>query len=157
MPPATKRHRRIAKFLEKRFEEEIERLDLPWETGRGDVEIATLGAKATRRPDVVVFDSGLLEPDDVDILNSPPRLVVEVVSPGEANRDRDYVTKEAEYAEFGIGEYWTVDAVSKTPNVTVRILVEGKYAIAVFAGNQRVVSRVFPDLILTAAEILSVS
>ncbi len=155
MPPATRRHRRIAKFLEKLFEREIERLRLPWETGRGDVEIATQRATQTRRPDVVVFERNELDPDEVDILTTPPLLVVEVVSPGEKNAERDYVTKEAEYSEFGVREYWTADRGAETPNITVRTLVGDKYETRIFTGNQQIVSRVFPELVLTAEQILS--
>jgi Uma2 family endonuclease len=92
----------------------------------------------------------------VDILSTPPLLVVEVVSPGDKNTERDYVTKEAEYSEFGIREYWTADRGSQTPNVTVRVLVGDSYEALVFTGNQRIISRVFPELVLTAQQVLSV-
>jgi Uma2 family endonuclease len=39
----------------------------------------------------------------------PPRLVVEVVSPGKKDRDRDYIAKRQQYAERGIPEYWLID------------------------------------------------
>jgi Uma2 family endonuclease len=35
----------------------------------------------------------------------PPALVVEVVSPGQANRERDYRYKHTEYEACGIAEY----------------------------------------------------
>ncbi|WP_367889252.1 Uma2 family endonuclease [Leptolyngbya iicbica] len=38
-----------------------------------------------------------------------PLLVVEVVSPGKVNEDRDYRYKRSEYATRGIGEYWIID------------------------------------------------
>jgi Uma2 family endonuclease len=34
--------------------------------------------------------------------------VVEVVSPGKANEERDYCYKRSEYAAWGIAEYWIV-------------------------------------------------
>ena len=40
--------------------------------------------------------------------------VVEVLSPGEDNRSRDEVTKRAEYAAAGVGEYWIVDTEAQT-------------------------------------------
>ena len=40
--------------------------------------------------------------------------VVEVMSPGEDNRSRDEVTKRAEYAAAGVGEYWIVDTEAQT-------------------------------------------
>jgi Uma2 family endonuclease len=39
----------------------------------------------------------------------PPQLVVEVVSPGRIGRERDYISKRAQYAARGIPEYWIVD------------------------------------------------
>ncbi|MDY7012694.1 MAG: Uma2 family endonuclease [Cyanobacteriota bacterium] len=39
----------------------------------------------------------------------PPRLVVEVVSPGKINRERDYTRKRAQYAAREIPEYWIID------------------------------------------------
>ncbi|MGC8712145.1 MAG: Uma2 family endonuclease [Leptodesmis sp.] len=44
----------------------------------------------------------------------PPRLIVEVVSPGKTNRDRDYIHKRSQYAAIGVPEYWLVDSVAQT-------------------------------------------
>ena len=38
-----------------------------------------------------------------------PAIVIEVVSPGEEARTRDYVTKREEYLAAGVLEYWIVD------------------------------------------------
>ncbi|ESA35626.1 hypothetical protein N836_11545 [Leptolyngbya sp. Heron Island J] len=40
----------------------------------------------------------------------PPLLVIEVVSPGQTNRDRDYRYKHTEYMARGIAEYWIIGA-----------------------------------------------
>ena len=45
---------------------------------------------------------------------APPLLVVEVVSPGELQRDRDYIAKRMQYQERGIPEYWLVDPQLET-------------------------------------------
>ena len=47
-------------------------------------------------------------------------LVVEVVSEGEENRERDLVKKREEYAKAGISEYWIVDPQEK--QITVLVL-----------------------------------
>ena len=39
----------------------------------------------------------------------PPSIVFEVVSHGSDARERDYVTKRAEYLAYGLREYWIVD------------------------------------------------
>ncbi|MGD1704068.1 Uma2 family endonuclease [Dapis sp. BLCC M229] len=40
---------------------------------------------------------------------STPLLVVEVVSPGELQREKDYIAKRIQYQDCGIPEYWIVD------------------------------------------------
>lgn len=52
------------------------------------------------RPNRIVSPRG--QPDGAD-------LVVEVVSEGPENHERDLVTKRREYAQAGIAEYWIVD------------------------------------------------
>ena len=81
-----------------------------------------------------------------------PKLVVEVVSPGKANEDRDYRYKRSEYGARGISEYWIVDPIKA--QVTVLMLVEGLYEAAVFKGFARIQSETFSELILTAARAL---
>ncbi len=60
-----------------------------------------------REPDIVY-----LRPDRVRIVRGQPEgadLVMEIVSEGATNRERDLKTKPAEYARAGIAEYWVVD------------------------------------------------
>jgi Uma2 family endonuclease len=84
----------------------------------------------------------------------PPALVVEVVSPGKVNEDRDYRYKRSEYAARGIPEYWIVDP--SQAKVTVLIWVDGLYEEAVFQGSNAIASTTFPDLKLTVAQVLGV-
>ncbi|MBD2078912.1 Uma2 family endonuclease [Leptolyngbya sp. FACHB-17] len=84
-----------------------------------------------------------------------PLLVIEVVSPGEPGSDnynRDYIEKPREYAARGISEYWLID-----PNravVLVLTLQNDRYQTKEFRNNDRLVSPTFPNLQLTAAQIL---
>jgi Uma2 family endonuclease len=84
-----------------------------------------------------------------------PLLVIEIVSPGNPgteNYDRDYVEKPQEYATRGIPEFWQVD-----PDRTVVIVLTlqaGVYYSRTFRGNKQVISPTFPNLQLTAAQIL---
>ncbi len=80
----------------------------------------------------------------------PPLLVVEVVSPNQASRDYRY--KRTEYAARGIAEYWIVDAIAQ--KVTVLEWVEGFYEERVYKGDQAIASPIFPELQLTAAQVL---
>lgn len=70
-------------------------------------------------------------------------LVVEVVSPDDAERDR--VHKRREYAEAGIPEFWLVDLESET--VTVLRLHEGAWQEhGVFARGTKATSATYPSL-----------
>ena len=46
-----------------------------------------------------------------------PTIVVEFVSQGKVNQERDYVAKRAEYREIGIRQYWVVDRFRRTLTV----------------------------------------
>lgn len=83
----------------------------------------------------------------------PPALVIEVVSPGQVNRDRDYRYKRTEYAAREIQEYWIVDP--ETQQVTVCEWNNGMYEDQIFTGSDRVQSALIPEFALTVTEILS--
>ncbi|MEH1784051.1 MAG: Uma2 family endonuclease [Nostoc sp.] len=63
-----------------------------------------------------------------------PTYLVEVVSPGKVNEDRDYRYKRSEYAARGISEYWIVDA--DRARITLLTLVDGLYDEAVLSRNR---------------------
>ena len=154
MPPPTHLHRRIAQLLERLFQAEIQRLNHQWETGRGDVGVSTQNSRRniTRIPDVVVFDRAEIDsPTGVAILTLPPRLVVEVVSPGDANRKRDYEQKPREYQRMGIPEYWIVDPEHRV--IITLILFDGLYEETEYRDVEVIASETFPELSLTAAQI----
>lgn len=103
-------------------------------------EIIISGSKVTSRvPDLTVFsESGATELEkrsrstiDLDML--PPELVVEVVSLGKANRDRDYRYKRSEYAARGIAHYWIIDPQYGT--MTCLELIDGLYEEQIFKGD----------------------
>ena len=41
-------------------------------------------------------------------------LVIEILSPGATNRERDLVAKRNDYAQAGVAEYWIVDPDEQT-------------------------------------------
>ena len=75
--------------------------------------------------DVVLSDTDVVQPDLLfvsrerrhllsggDNVRGAPDLVVEILSPGTADRDRGY--KRALYAKHGVKEYWLVDPAAET-------------------------------------------
>jgi len=126
--------------------------------------IAVSDSTATARdPDLIVHSEAsfaAIEGSSQAIVKAGmpnPLLVVEVVSPGkpgEDNYDRDYVEKPKEYATRGIPEFWQVDPNPDRAVVIVLTLKNGAYQSREFRGSDRVVSPAFPDLKLTAKQIL---
>jgi Uma2 family endonuclease len=153
MPPETDGNNLIALYLLTRFLEFI-----PFKLIRHkDTEIALIGSRASVRvPDLMILTEEVvtalgrqratITPD-----MPPPALVVEVVSPGKVNEDRDYRYKRSEYAARGILEYWIVDPGVR--KVTVLSLVDGWYEERVYEGDRTILSAIIPDLVITAIEI----
>jgi Uma2 family endonuclease len=85
----------------------------------------------------------------------PPQLLAEVVSPGDEDSDnyqRDYIQKSRQYAAINVPEYWIIDPDRAW--VRVGVLVDGTYNFQNFTGKQVIQSAIFPDLKLTAAQML---
>ncbi|MBV9389637.1 MAG: Uma2 family endonuclease [Chroococcidiopsidaceae cyanobacterium CP_BM_ER_R8_30] len=158
LPPESRLNHKIASFL---FEVFI-RLGISSTLLTIGVQIAVSSQEVTaRQPDFVVLSpecADALEGLKSDLITAEmpvPDLVVEVVSPGNPgseNYDRDYVEKPREYAVRGIPEFWRVDP--ERTLVTVLKLEGGAYQARDFRGSDAVVSRAFPDLQLTAEQIL---
>lgn len=102
--------------------------------------------------DVVLSDNSVVQPDVLYItperraiigqhLEGAPDLVVEVLSPGTARRDRS--EKMRLYAETGVREYWVVDPVSE--HIEFLINHDGRFTVAL-AENDRYASPGLPDI-----------
>ena len=83
----------------------------------------------------------------------PPILVVEVVSPGKVNRDRDYKEKREQYEAREIPEYWVVDP--EKASITILTLSGDSYQESVFTGDEKISSSIFPEFSLTAEVVLN--
>jgi Uma2 family endonuclease len=137
-------------------------LGIPPARLRIGTEIVVQSDQATvRRPDLVVLSEGLAlalaESGSSTVMPEfpAPELVVEVVSPGKENADRDYRYKRSEYAVCGIREYWIVDPGRGV--VSVLEWVDGFYEVVEFVGGDRVVSPQFGDLGITVSELLALA
>jgi Uma2 family endonuclease len=151
MPPPTGKHEDVVHFIFVAFYQEILQLGLDLVPKVGNTGVRTTSYKS-RFPDVVVItkEQNLAIREVSSVLESAPLLVVEVVSSG--NPENDYRYKRSEYAAMGIQEYWIVDIFQN--KVSILTLVNGFYEVAEFFGSDRLVSQIFPELTLTAIQVL---
>jgi Uma2 family endonuclease len=153
MPPAVFKHDDIVNFLYIAFYLEIKRLGLDWVVRQGTIGVRTTTNKS-RIPDICVINGEEWRqnsPDSPAVLETAPLLVVEVVSEGSIATD--YRRKRTEYANREIPEYWIVDPIAA--KVSVLLLDEGFYDVVEFIDNQKIVSKTFSELDLTAQQILT--
>ena len=122
-------------------------------------EVEVIGKPRTRFPDLTVLEDvhiGLMAKSNrITRDMPPPRLVVEVVSPGDESKPNytcDYRDKRDQYAAIAIPEYWLIDPDRAW--IMVGTLIAGQYQFETFTGNQTLVSPTFPELKLTATQVL---
>jgi len=103
------------------------------------------------QPDLlVVLQDGLARITDKNI-QGPPDLVIEILSPGTAGRDRDL--KHKRYERFGVREYWLVDPDQNT--VEILHLEQNRFTRASLTSRpSQASSTLLSDLILDLAWIL---
>ena len=150
LPMPTRMHQRLAQWLFSRMNSFVEARKL------GEVYLAPLRVKLRsgkyREPDVVYLSKARVAP--LKDMKEPPLgadLVVEVMSDGEENRQRDLETKRQDYAEAGIPEYWIVDPDART--VTVLELDGSEYfARGVFGDGELAQSRLLPEFAVEVTE-----
>ena len=111
-------------------------LELTLTVGR-HVKDHSLGEIFTAPTDVFLTDTDVVQPDlsfisreRADIITElsiqgPPDLVIEVLSPSTASRDRGY--KRTLYAQHGVREYWMAGVESAT--ITVLLLGEDGFEV----------------------------
>lgn len=120
------------------------------------LELEVHGEPKNRYPDLTILrpeHSQLLQKrNTIRLTMPPPLLVVEVVSPGSVQRDRDYIAKRSQYEAVGIPEYWLVDPQRQT--LLILVLVQGQYVQqAVLTSEQAVMSPQFGELGFSVSEL----
>jgi Uma2 family endonuclease len=122
------------------------------------LELEVRGEPRNRYPDLTILREEHIEQlakrNTVRLSMAPPLLVIEIVSPGELQRNRDYIAKRVQYQDCGIPEYWIVDPEAKT--VLILELSGNTYIeFGNFSENERVLSSQFKELNLTATQIFT--
>ncbi|MBE9142896.1 Uma2 family endonuclease [Planktothrix mougeotii LEGE 06226] len=153
MPPASGLHALILLFLFKSLSAEIQRLNLQGVVMPGNIGIRT-GIRKTRIPDLVIINETQVQRLKTlasAILEDPPLLAIEIVSPN--NPEDDYRYKRSEYAALGIPEYWIIDP--QALKISILTLVSGLYEGLEFTEENMINSPSFPELKLTVKQILN--
>ena len=160
-------HEEVAALITTKICVQIDATCLPWFVlQRGILRPSNIGMTAFR-PDVAVIDRDELAKEmlwsdqSILTLGSSIKFVAEVVS---SNWQNDYSRKVEDYAVLGIPEYWIADYAGlggtrhigkpKQPTLSICTLVNGEYEIQLLRGNQTIRSLTFPDLKLTAEQVL---
>ena len=126
------------------------------------VEEHDLGEVYSAPFDVVLTDTDVVQPDllfvskerlhiiNDDNIRGAPDLIVEILSPSTAGRDR--TTKRTLYARHGVKEYWLVDTDAR--NITVMFLGEQGYEImGTYGEGQTLTSPTLEGFTLHLSEI----
>ena len=148
MSPGTIPHSRSHSKLHVLIANHVDALDL------GEVfipaAIVFISKEFVFEPDIVFVRKDRLHILGEKQMESPPDLVVEVLSRWTGRHDRK--AKFIEYAKFGIPEYWIADPKKKTIEIYVN---EGnKYQLlGIYSGPQVVESRVLPGLKFAASVV----
>lgn len=166
MNPPLGKHERRTGFLTIELAVECRRLNLPYFIPKQALVKQRIGESAYC-PDVLLINptnlvnEPLWEKTSTVTQGDSVPLVIEVVS---TNWRVDYYRKYSDYEEMGIKEYWIVDyqpfgaakfvGEPKQPTISVCSLVGDEYEINQFRNDDQIISHIFPELNLTANQIL---
>jgi Uma2 family endonuclease len=95
------------------------------------------------------LDNGI---DDAGHLVVAPELIVEVLSPGDLNEQRDKEIKPKLYSRYGVQEYWIVNWQLKTLEIYRRAAVQLQLVSTLLVGDT-LTSPLLPDFSIPMAEI----
>ncbi|MEA5595496.1 Uma2 family endonuclease [Rivularia sp. UHCC 0363] len=174
-------HEEVTGFLTIEASAEIKRLQLPYSIPKTAL-VQSVSSESAYSPDLLILNKPALKSEElwtkystVQLGASIP-LIIEVVS---TNWRDDYYNKVREYEEIGIPEYWIVEDTAldgfpglkqvsvdylglggnkfigkpKQPTLSIYNLIDDEYQVSLFRGNDRIISKAFPELNLTAQQI----
>jgi Uma2 family endonuclease len=152
MPPESGLNAEIATFLLLRFALLVGHRRV---RGQG-LELEVRGEPKNRYPDLTILREEhiqqLAKRNTIRLSMAPPLLVMEVVSPGEIQRERDYIAKRLQYQDLGVPEYWIVDPQTRT--VLILELIGDIYRESGnFGDGDSIRSPGFPEFTLAVSEV----
>ena len=124
------------------------------------LELEVRGEPKNRYPDLTIIREEhiqqLSKRNTIRLNMAPPLVVMEIVSPGEIQRDRDYIAKRIQYQDCGIPEYWIIDPQTQT--ILILELVGNSYVnFAEFKDDDLLRSRLFNQLNLKVSDVFNVT
>jgi Uma2 family endonuclease len=167
----TAKHEDVVDGLCRLLVEHCQSLNLPYiprQSKQVRLNTAPGESESSRKADIVVFAKEewvrMRQISASAAAYIPPPLVIEVVS---TNWRDDYRIKLNEYETLGILEYWIVDYAGlggvqyigspKQSTMTVNRLIDGEYQAQRYQGEATIVSQIFPQLVLTIAQIVAMT
>lgn len=161
-------HEEVSVFITTKLCVQIDGVGLPWLILQRGLLCPSKAGITAFRPDVMIIDRNELikEPlwpeQSILTLGDSIKFVAEIVG---SNWQNDYARKVEDYGVLGIPEYWIADYAGldgtrhigkpKQPTLSICTLASGEYEIQQFRADQAVVSPTFPDLRLTAEQVLT--
>ena len=148
LPMPTRSHQRLLRYLLGLLEPVVKRSSL------GEVLFAPcpirLGPELLREPDLfIVKQSDNNPPDAADV-----SWVLEIVSTGAKNRERDLIDKRRDYARAKVREYWIVDPEER--QITVLCLKGKSYRVhGEFAPGSAATSVLLPEFAIDVADLFT--
>ena len=87
-----------------------------------------------------------------DRVTGPPDLIIEVLSPGSSNMQRDRIVKRQLYAKWGVAEYWIAEIENRS--IEIYVLEFNVFELrATVREDNLVISNVIPGFSCKACEI----
>ncbi len=149
-PAPTPKHQRIAARLFRLIDRHVQEADA------GEIFFAPLDVRFDPHdivePDLLFIRRDRLGIIEEKLIEGPPDLVVEVLSP--STRGRDQVRKIALYAIAGVPEYWLADP--DNVDLSIYTLDHGQYQRQEPSGGS-VRSKVIPELVVDIARLFEVA
>lgn len=120
------------------------------------LELEVRGEPKNRYPDLTLIREEhiqqLSKRNTIRLSMLPPLLVIEIVSPGDIQRDRDYIAKKTQYQDCRIPEYWIIDPQTQT--ILILELTGNFYTeVGSFSNDDLLPSPGFRELNLKVSEV----
>ena len=151
VPSPTEYHQRISRNLEFMLWRFVKEQDLGWVYDAPlDVVLGQGDTREVVQPDIFFISKEREKIIAEEEIRGAPDLVVEIISPGTAERDRGY--KKTLYARHGVKEYWIVDPKGKAVEVYT-LGTKGFELVKVYKAGEILESPLLPGLRVDLGEV----